>query len=409
MTSGRTREPDVASLLADLAMESTPSYRDDIVQRTARTRQRPAWMFPERWLPVDTTTQRVSIMPVRWRAIGVLLVLAALLIATLVAVSVATERRLPAPPYGPAANGLIAYEADGDIFLGDPTNGASRPIVSGSDDDMSPSFSRDGTHLFFLRAASATANHLMVAKADGSDVRVITPEPFIGISGGDWSGDGRNLLIASVVNFRPSISIVDVADGSVRTLDVGMSAWEPTFRPPDGRQIAFHVGEGSGAAVYVVDTDGGLPVKLADGGGATYSPDGSRIAYGRSYQPEVERNETRVMDADGSNDHIVGDRPDIQYQGTSVWSPDGRTLLVFRATDDGRLLLANVPADGSGPGEEFDVGFYGFGGLGWSPDGNQVVTLSAHPGAQATLLNLVDGSSRIVPSWYTASWQRLAP
>jgi hypothetical protein len=28
----------------------------------------------------------------------------------------------------------------------------------------------------------------MVAQADGSDIRVVTPEPFIGISGGDWSG-----------------------------------------------------------------------------------------------------------------------------------------------------------------------------------------------------------------------------
>jgi Tol biopolymer transport system component len=115
------------------------------------------------------------------------------------------------------------------------------------------------------------------------------------------------------------------------------------------------------------------------------------------------------MDADGSNDHIVGDRPDIQYQGTSVWSPDGTKLLVFRATDDRRLLLAAVPADGSGPGQEFDVGFNGFGDLGWSPDGNQIVSVSANEGDLATLVNLVDGTSRDVPRWYTDSWQRLAP
>jgi Tol biopolymer transport system component len=410
MTSGRTNEPDFSRLLGDLAMESPPYYRDDIVRRTARMPQRPAWTFPERWLPVDLTTQRVTIAPFRWRPIAVLFVLAALLIATLMAVTIGNQRKLPAPPYGPAGNGLIAYEADGDIYLGDPLNGSSRAVVSGSDNDLSPAFSRDGTSLFFLRGGQSSNSHLMMANPDGTDVRAVTPEPVFRVSGGDWSSDGRYVLILSVVDFRPTMSIVDTDDGSVRRLDVGMVPEAVAFRPPDGRQIAFSVGSFSDSAIYVVDRDGGVPVKLADGGWPTYSPDGSQIAYGRSYQPEVERNETRVMNADGSNDRLVGDRPDVQYQGTPVWSPDGTKVLVFRALNNGRLLLAAVPADGSGPGQEYNVDFTGgFGGLGWSPDGSQIVSMPADEQSQASLVNLADGVPHLVPRWYTSNWQRLAP
>ena len=55
MTTDRRFESDLSDLLAELAPRRTPDYRDDVVRQTARTRQRPAWTFPERWLPVDLT------------------------------------------------------------------------------------------------------------------------------------------------------------------------------------------------------------------------------------------------------------------------------------------------------------------------------------------------------------------
>ena len=46
MTSPRRFEQDLPALLAGLYLAGTPDYRDDIVQQTARVRQRPAWTFP---------------------------------------------------------------------------------------------------------------------------------------------------------------------------------------------------------------------------------------------------------------------------------------------------------------------------------------------------------------------------
>ena len=47
MTSDRRIERDLPDLLDDLYMTSAPTYRDHILQQTARTRQRPAWSFVE--------------------------------------------------------------------------------------------------------------------------------------------------------------------------------------------------------------------------------------------------------------------------------------------------------------------------------------------------------------------------
>ena len=79
MTSPRRFEQDLPALLADLYLAGTPDYRDDLVQHVARVRQRPAWTFPERWLPVELVTSRVGTTRMPWRQIGVLALLAALM------------------------------------------------------------------------------------------------------------------------------------------------------------------------------------------------------------------------------------------------------------------------------------------------------------------------------------------
>jgi hypothetical protein len=68
VTNERRFEQDLPDLLEKLALGPTPDYRDDIVQRTARIRQRPAWTFPERWIPMATFTARTAgVRQMPWR------------------------------------------------------------------------------------------------------------------------------------------------------------------------------------------------------------------------------------------------------------------------------------------------------------------------------------------------------
>ena len=109
----------------------TPDYRDHIVRQTARTRQRPAWMFPERLVPMTAVTSRAAWIPrVPLRAAALVALLLIALVGGAPRPGGPHPARLPAP-FGPAANGRIAYAAGGDIFTVDPVTGAAIAIVSG--------------------------------------------------------------------------------------------------------------------------------------------------------------------------------------------------------------------------------------------------------------------------------------
>src|SRR6478735_8882710 len=101
MTSERRFDQDLPNLLAQVAQAPAPEYRDLIVQRTARTRQRPAWTFLERWLPLSAVTSRAAVaprFPLRIVGVAALLLIALIVGAVLFAGS---QRHLPAP-FGPA-------------------------------------------------------------------------------------------------------------------------------------------------------------------------------------------------------------------------------------------------------------------------------------------------------------------
>ncbi len=172
-------ERDLTAWFGETAVPRTPDYTDDILRQAARTRQRPRWSFPERWLPMSVITLgRVTRGPVPWRTVGLLVALA-LLLAVAAAVYVGSnQRRVPAP-FGAAANGLVAYSKDGDIYTVDPATGARRAIVAGATVDESPAFSLDGTRLAFLRT-TGTAAVIVLADADGRNQVVVPMTPLAG-------------------------------------------------------------------------------------------------------------------------------------------------------------------------------------------------------------------------------------
>ena len=138
-------EQRLPSRLEDLAAPRTPSYLDDVIHQTARTRQRPGWSFPERWLPVSVLTDRLATAPrAPMRAVAV----AALLLLALVAIALVAggsrQSTVPAP-FGTAGNGRIAWlDASGAIVTAREGDAAPSVLVPGPEIRQFL-FSPDGT------------------------------------------------------------------------------------------------------------------------------------------------------------------------------------------------------------------------------------------------------------------------
>jgi len=135
MTAERRLERDLPNILGDLSAGPYPDYIDDVLTITAQRRQRPAWTFPERWLPVAEITSRSAVAPrVPWRTVALAMLLIALIAVGAAAYIGSHQTRLPAP-FGPAANGLIALQEGGDLLTVDPSTGEHHLLVGGPSND----------------------------------------------------------------------------------------------------------------------------------------------------------------------------------------------------------------------------------------------------------------------------------
>ena len=102
--------------------------------------------------------------------------------------------------------------------------------------DFGSSYSPDGTEFAFLRYASSEKIDVLIAKADGSDQRVLASPPYIeGFTGVAWSPDGKTVAFTTseaTKSLRSGLWAISVADGSVREIystpdAVGRPRWLP--------------------------------------------------------------------------------------------------------------------------------------------------------------------------------------
>ena len=122
MTSADRFDRRLESSVVELAAPRFPDYFDDILAVTSRTRQRPAWTFPGRWIPMaDISRQRAIAPAVPWRALGVLVTIL-LVVLLAVATIVGSQRRLPTP-FGPARNGSVLRVDNAALYAIDPATG----------------------------------------------------------------------------------------------------------------------------------------------------------------------------------------------------------------------------------------------------------------------------------------------
>ncbi len=149
-----------------------------------------------------------------------------------------------------------------------------------------------------------------------------------------WAPDGKHIAFKrSDEVFVRDITTADapqrLTNKAVRDENNTQPAWTP-----DGASIIFRTNRADPtqniADIWIMDADGSnerpLLVQPGDQRYATVSPDGTRLAYTSSDQPN--NADLWVANADGSGAHLVYDSG--QADSAPAWSPDGTKLAFER-------------------------------------------------------------------------------
>src|SRR4029079_6303447 len=165
----------------------------DIVAQAGRTRQRPAWTFLERWLPMDIAVRRKG---------GTRPVLVCTLLAILITLLVATVAFIGTRPTRPvlaaATNGQIAFSSGGDIIVVEPDGTGRRTLISGASETGGLEYSPDGRRLaYWSRPRAGAPWDLIVVDSDGANPVTIASGIADATSDPAWSPDGGSVAYSA--------------------------------------------------------------------------------------------------------------------------------------------------------------------------------------------------------------------
>ena len=429
MTYEQRFERELPTLLVDLLAAPFPDYRDDVLAMTAGTRQRPAWTFPERWLPMELVTTRVPTPRMPWRLLGVVALVAILLSIAIAAYVGSHTLRLP-PAFGPAANGQIAMARNGDLYTVDPRTGRETLIVGGPQQDDWVGFTPDGTRGVFVRwgpenGALTSGRVGSTLLKEGSTPLFVNKDVIHSDSTIELAPSGRDVAYTAYDYGTPNIHITIAAlDGTsfhtfedVPIADYGGLA----FLAPDGRELVYLARSANGHThdIRALDVMSGETRAIVETsvaadifGNVSAAPDGKRIAYAlRQATGEVN---VHVVGTDGAGDTIVGHASGATFEAWPQWDPQGRRLLIERDAGDGVVhpVIIDV-AGGADVVVDTTISQNGAGKV-WAPDGSSILAQRTAADGRQLQQELWDARTGAVtavswPSVTSPSWQRLAP
>src|SRR5262249_39735042 len=153
---------------ADAAKRAPDGLADTVIARVKRTRRRPTWRVPERWLPMQATLRLRPLLQPVLRPIPLLITVALILALVGVAILAGGTHRVPLP-FGPARDGLIAYQVNNQIVVSNVDGSRAKSLSRPDSLDANPIWSRDGTKVAYLSVPASGAKAQVIVEApDGS-------------------------------------------------------------------------------------------------------------------------------------------------------------------------------------------------------------------------------------------------
>ena len=245
---------------------------------------------------------------------------------------------------------LFASETGGnwEIYVMSPDGTNQVRLLSTSVNELSPTWSPDGTTIVFESGGHGDLYDLYTMNADGTNVARLT-DTVEDEMGPSWSPDGGMIIFCTnrdgdSNNYELYTMNADGTNQTRLTNTPTFSDQAPSWSP-NGEKILFTSLRDENFDLYTMNADGTNEVRLTDNltydEMASWSPDGSKIVFESDRDGDYE---IYTMNADGTNQTPLTNNPATDYE--PGWSPDG-SKIVFVSDRDGNQEIYTMNADGT--------------------------------------------------------------
>lgn len=231
--------------------------------------------------------------------------------------------------------------------------------------------------IFHVGAVAEGAHRLAWLSPTGNKATALLPNLVTNTSYSPLVSPDGELIVTGVNrenHTATEVTVFDLEGDVVKTFDLPGNMVIPQSWSTDGKSILFAIFNGTYYAdIYKVDYESGQSTNLTQDDAqslfASWSPDGTQIAYMSDYQ-------LWLMQADGT-----GKRRFIEQQARNLaWSPDGR-YIAFESAPSGAYEdfdIWLVAADGTGLRNLSATPKWVESAPVWSPDSKQIVYTSGY-------------------------------